>query len=1014
MRNSISIICSITIIFSIIIGLFIFQPKDAKAIFGIGDVSIDPVQLIKELVSDGLIKPIARQAVVRLQQEIARWAQGGFSDENKPFAMTSWKQEVQTALNIASSKFVQEFNLTPLCSPIRISLGTALGLNYPAGMTAYNQYANYAACTLGQAVDNLEDFYKNPSIAVYGWDTWTALTQPNNNFLGSALMALEEKARIEEEEIAEKEKEVEFGGGYKNDAICTQDDLDACKEHCPDDAAKVLGSPPDTSLRNYYCKLTGQKTESCVLDQATIIEWCEGEKCQKSTSGICVNEQVKKLGSEIKESVSTAIGSDMDWLISADEITDMIGLVFSGLFNKLINGIGLSLKTTYNSGQQASKNSLDYTYYAQFKKNQTSEDLQRLRTDILSSILTAVKNISSKTYECDDHDDQFKGEAVWEIAAEILDQESQHYYTGAEGVNLKPDYIVLDPPGLPDTATYMDGIALVENMPIKLYGSTWDEIPYNKYPSACQKLSDIKCSDIKINLPFKLDLNNANYPSTSGPQVQGPTQVITGAVSCNYRNCLANLNKEITTCNQKLSQCKSDCDTQSGEFGIDPNRCKTNCSFVFDTCRSTALNSSACEGRINAQFCLDVQQLIGTTNNSCNSCFTQAQEKCEIKKTAEEKTKCIKSYCGGEEYADINSRYNEVKKRAVSPPAFTNITSANDFYGRCRAVKTKYNCDVCLKEYFMPSHYCEVINDFINRAFTKYPALVYSWNWIGMYNKTTDCKNDTDGARIQAGLTCRIFPDFIFPDKSTCKTRCNVTEEELKNIADDQPQDLDCSPYEWTAGGYPASTQYINYLVEKRASCCILSGGGDMSLISFKRYTECRGISGPTLQTCTYATPVQEEPQCYCGEGYRPLGFTRTGNPSRGNGTAMGGDCGDFSFTAPPGREVYGETNASPVKGDMAYFGSASCKEGTTADVDNIIDLEPSSTTWKSDGTTSKAKYTFTGAGETIHAGVYITGTNKGRNPEKSTGWHICAKCDSSDTGYPYYGTGYDQCNGKI
>lgn len=984
MKKFVSTILIIAAISSIASVIFFYKIPKAQAIFGIGDFTVDIVNQVKEWVLDQLPKTVARQMMIRLQQEIARWAQGGFSDENKPFAMTDWNQELKNIADVASAKFIRRFELTPLCAPIRVALGTALGFNMPYGVVPYEIYG---ACTLQNVVNNVEEFYKNPSIAVYGWDTWTALTQPQNNFLGSAVMALGAKQEIQNEETDATKQELQAGGGYKNDAICTQDDLDACIEHCPDDVARVFGNPRDEGLWNYYCGFLKQDPKTCVLEAAGVQEICEGEKCARSTTGVCVNEQVKKLGSEIKTSIDETIGSDIKWLITADEITEMLNLVFSGLFNKLIQGTGLSTKPYYASNSQIAKDQAQYGYQYQFKKNQTPEDLQKLRIDILDSISSAIKKLSTNTYECD-NDKQIKGEVVQEMNTEIIDEESKHLYTGTEGVDLKPDFFVLDPPGLPETATIIGG-GSIANVPIKLYGSTWDEIPFAKYPTKCQQIAGKECKNILNKLPFELDLNNIKYQGTIG---------------CS--SCLAKINEERSKCNSALTECKSQCESNSTILKTDPKKCKDNCSLIYETCSNKVFQIAVDEGKCadinHGKLCLAGGLLINKTQNICDDCFNQAQTKCESKTTTAEKTKCIETYCSG--YEDINNENVD--------PNFIKISGANDFYGRCQLSITKNNCNVCLKEYFMPFYYCDVIYDFINRSMVKYPIMVYDTTWYG--GKKISCSsNNSSGGQIFRAETCRIMPDFRFPDGKTCFDSCKVTEEELKNTFDDEPRNDECSPQKWTANAYEPAGLWTEYLTVKQARCCVLSVG-TKDQAGLQNFAECRGIQ-PSTATCTWGKPVQDEPQCYCDEGYRPLGFTRTGDPSRGNGPAMGGDCGNFSFQNPKKSDVYGYTNARTT-GDKVYIGTTSCGE-TTPDRNGDAMAPANGTTLLSEktpnGINSHGPYRIdlsAVAANTLNAGVYNVDNN---NANASTGWTVCAKCDSSDSGYPYYGYSLNQCSGK-
>jgi hypothetical protein len=1004
MRKTISIILIITTILSLSAGMFVYKPKSAQAIFGIGDISLDPVQLVKELVLDGLIKPIARHAVVRLHQEISRWAQGGFTDENKPFAMTSWKEEVKGALQVASGKFVQEHKLTPLCAPFKLSIGTALGLDYPTGPTGAIPYTQYAACTLGDIVDNVEDFYKNPSISVYGWDSWTALMQPQNNFLGSLLMALERKEEIEEEETTEQEKEIEAGQGVKNETICSDTDLDLCKSKCASIYSGGTDSTCKTKCDNDYgaCVRALKPARQCLIEQAYCIANCPTidpkaeqekclKKCEKSSTGVCLKEIPKKLGSEIKGAIDNVIGSDMNWLITANEITDMINLVFSGLFNKLTHGFeGLLTKAFSGSTSKVSKQQLDYSYYRDFKRTQTPQDITKLKTDILTNILNSIKNVSAMSYECD-KDNQLEGDVFAEIAADIINEESQHLYTSMEGVDLKPDFEVLD------------GGPAVDNG-IAVYGQDWNDIPFSKYPPKCAEIANKQCKNIATGLPYNLVIGNINGECEQG--------------------CLAQIN---------------------------------NYRAVGDA-DNDAINKTVSDGKCSnfaiGNQCLQGAYLIDKTKTYCNECVKKYQESCGLKETPAETTQCLENYCGN--YVGISSV----------------IKTSQDFYNRCALNETKYACEVCLKEYFMPADYCGQIYDYVNRAFVKYPAQIKEDLWWGMFNKFDDCANNRTGgdpwwlafvrkifisdlakilnpinaamwqnlpptykAAIPVGLTCRILPDFKFPGGGTCKTLCDVTDDELKDLTDNEPQELDClrGPKRlgvhpdwgsvWESEGFHPGGQYLSYLVRKKIKCC----GGLMGHDK-EAYQKCRGqisdATGEPSSLCTYAPGnEQNEPWCYCNEEERPLGSGRTGSTGTppGDKAPLGGDCYSFGFDT-NGAQLHIYSNNNP-DGDTFYISQGSeCREtdenynNTDLNDDGTPDntptdaIAPSSAVWQAELTPGERGDWFI----TLSAGNYNAGVYHNSNDDITSGIHVCSQCNPSDPDYPNYGTEFNQCDNKV
>ncbi len=800
--------------------VFVYRAKKAQAILGIGDIVIDVLNEVKDWIVDEIPRRVARHMMVRLQQEITRWAQGGFTDENKPFAMTSWTQEIREALGVASAKFIEEFNLTALCLPIRITLGERLGLT----QTYTVPYTQYAACTMETVVDNVADFWENPSIGLWGWDTWTALSQPQNNIYGSVLLASDRKAELESEQIAEKELQKDTGQGYGNDEECveyqqmTEAEMAKCKnEDCANRCDKYVES-------NYYT----QCLEQC---------WTE---CEQRQTGICLEYKTKNIGSTIHSAIEKALGSDIDWLISAHEITEMIGIIFSGLFNKLFHGTGMASQPFYRA-ESTTEYQAEYGYYKEYKKAQTPEDIKKLRTDILDNILKAVQRISNSSYECE-KDYQLKGEVIQEVAAEILAEESQHLYIGYEGVDLKADFEVLDGP-----AAVNNGIAV--------YGQTWDDISFSKYPSKCSEILGMRCEDVSTGLPEEL--------------------------SSDCSRCVSKLNDiRVNTCDKTLDQCLKDCPS-------DDETCKSSCQQEREACNENAyyqaVNEGACSSYNAAYSCLSQGWLIAGTDNRCDQCLKDGAL-CEGKADAASRESCINEACNN--YGNISQPKSALLNPDGSRASISGVISGSDFYNKCSIKVKKDSCYTCLKEYFMPAQYCEVIYDFINRSFVKYPAQVYEDLWWGTFNDFADCANcRSANETIPVGLTCRILPDFIFPSGGTCSSLCNVTEDELKDITDDQPNDLDCgNGTTWRSGGFHPGGQYVSYLVRTRAKCCAALTGHDPDL-----YRKCRGITGDQPEE----TPIEEQTSaCLDGEEGRPdegeireafgttnLSHTLTGSP---------------------------------------------------------------------------------------------------------------------------------------
>ena len=962
-------------------GVFLFKPKPAKAFLGIGDIVADVLGWLKEFFLDRLPRIVARYAMVRIQQEITRWAQGGFTDENKPFAMFSWKEEITDALNLASAKFIEEFGLTPLCAPLRFTIGQRLGLAMP--YYTIPPYQIYAACTLGTVVDNVEEFFENPSITLYGWDTWTALSQPQNNIYGAALLAAERLAELQSEEKAEKELQKDTGG-YENENQClnyqemTDEEMQDCVSDCTD----------STTLTGKNCGCRSGVPYSC---NSSCVEACIAT-CQNKQTGICLEYKTKNLGSTIHSAIEKAVGSDIDWLISADEITQMFDLVFSKFFNKLIHGSGLTNQPIYRASQTISKYQAQYGYQQNYQKVRTPEDIKDTRKDILENILSAVKGATTTNYECN-NDYQVTGDTYSEIATEIIDEEAQHLYTAIEGVNLKPDFQVLDLPWAPSNLFLLG----------KTLGVTWDEITFANYPEECQKITGTTCRNIITNLPYELDLNNINSECTTG--------------------CLGRVNYYRGQCESTAQTCVDNCNGDQNCI----NNCYNTQATCYNDAITNAVNDGYCSSAAIATACQQGEELIGVTQARCDECVKKAQETCENESDQASRDACIDIACSN--YLDYTSLASQ-------------IIDAQDFYNKCKRNELKNMCNACLKEYFMPGFYCEIIYDFVNRAFVKYPALAYADMWWGRYNEQSNCGSNTRGRQIETGLLCRILPN-----NPICQTACNATAEELKDIYDDEPNSDDCNPYQTVTGAYSPGGQYLGYLWKKKAKCCVALSSGRVDV-----YTACRGEVAVETRQCTGLPPMWE-PWCHCPEGWRPIlnGRIRTGG-LWANSTSPGGDC-DFGVisTLNDNRMLLVYTGGGP-NSETYFIGTDTCgetdpavnntdKEDTNPN-DGYVDgngvpdgdptdaIPPNNMLWNAvpggdpaaQGRLNSESWCVDPNAQGMIRGTdYYTGVfHNGWEDTGSSSIMVCAPCSSSDSDYPYYGIRdgngnlNDQCHGKI
>ncbi|MFH1129448.1 MAG: hypothetical protein V1686_01810 [Patescibacteria group bacterium] len=911
------------LIFGFVFNIFLTRPKIVQATDG----GAGFLNLMKETVLDAVGWGVTDMVLKPLKQKIQDWGMGKTSDSNTPFFVMDWKKFWDDALDIASAKFIEELGATKLCGPLQISIG-----QNPTFTTYYSdkpQYKNYSACTLDNVVDNVESFFKNPSISVYGWDAWTALTQPNNNFLGAYLMAAQRQDELAQEELDAKNKETAVSEGTKNETTTKATDTDTCNKKCDTDF-------PTTTPGNDI------KWNDCL------------DKCETTTKGVPTQSGVKNLGATIKENMDKALGADMSRIISADEISELVGVFFSAVLNKAIDGLGLVPSSANQTTQEQNRNENKdlYGYGTSVGQTITPEMQKDIRTTILNGTLKGVQMISRATAKCKDEKTMLTELDFNKNITDMYSAQLEALYVGTTGIALKPDFTVLDSPFAP----------------FSLYGYRWGEIPVNKIPAKCKKM----------------------ITQSSGGLTASCKDIVSG-LEPNY--------------SKQCTQCIYD----DSELNCPP-------APYPPFSKPSVLTKAVVTAK--QEFYSGCMNWYEVTTNRCKECVKKTDEKCDQEDGAQ-KQACIESVC---------SNYEDLKPHVVST-----ISSGIDFHSKCLLEETKTSCFTCLKEYFMPASYCDDMSAFTARALIKYPGVVLmgdartSAYFIGRYDSTfadafeggTKCNNDRDAKKaIDVSLICQIMPDFEDNGIKVCKQYCmghGMTEAELNDIVDNRPTNEDCNNQKLNIGGSINVWNTVsNGNFQQLSKCCAATNTTDL-----KRYQTCIGgskplVDVPPVSPCTFAKPVNQEPECYCNDGERPLGWAKAKVFPEYTNESDISFCTDFEFQSPGTKRLRIYTDSTPG-GAVVYIGKDSCTYNGTYKLQ-----EPTSTACPpsnplfmaetSFGTNSQEFYYNLSDTGTLHGGVF----NNDLTDTKATTMHVCAPCDPSDTGYPNYGTSLNQCSGKL
>jgi hypothetical protein len=966
------------LVFGLVFNVAIFKAKQAKALDGGGSWAV----AIKEIALDAVGWAVADQILKPLKQKIIDWGMGRQTDSNEPFFVLDWKKFFNEIRDVASAKLVQKLRATKLCQPFSIDVALPLPLSqfgvYYSDRPTFEQYG---ACTIIDIIGEggtIEQFFKNPSINIYGWDAWTALARPNNNYLGAYYLMEEEEERLQDEEAQAKDKETAVSQGTKNETTTKQTDTEACQQNCG--RRDFCDEGNMDNFNEEYC-------DACMAE------------CETTTKGLALVETVKNLGKDINTSLNNAMSADMQRIISADEISELLGIFFSSVLNKAIDGLGLIPSTANSSARSVNRD--DYGYQKSIDKTLTPEMKANAYTQVLTGTLKGVQMIARSTTNCKDEDEMMNDLEFAKNIHDIYSAELEALYVGITGIGIKPDFEVLDPLYAPFTVN----------------GSGWGAIPANKIPKKCRSIID------QLGLGANATCKN-----------------IHSGLEPNY--------------NAKCTDCLYD----GNEWNCPPEPVPPLSEVVtlpggVKITKPIILTEEQIQAKQNFyNSCLQWYEPLTTR---CNDCLEKADAKCNQDDPGQ-KEACIEQVC--DNYDDLKTHvvstissgldfYNKCLIEETKNSCFSCLKEYFMPASYCSTM-TDFTARALIK---YPAVLLRVSDDDGHSVGRYDPTFIEAYG-----NSATECDNDSNvNGPIELDLICRIMPDFTYGGVKVCRQYCmgnGMTEEQLNDITDWRPSGADCNKKYLNIGGKINVWEIIKSgIYNQKGKCCAAEWQND-----YGKYERCVGSSPqqqeppPEIPFC-YGKTIQEYPECFCDTGWQPIGIAGTGWTTIDRGS-LRGDCMNFDFTY-TGQELYGESNTAPG-GSTAFIGTGICSE-VQENVDNgcptsIGAIEPytngntdatppSGMIWHEetedkknifpadlnkpedggwcDGAGAYSRWdniptSGLNAGSTYYGGVYHDENNDG-----PTSFTLCSRCSEmpcdgapGENKCPYYGTNKNRC----
>ncbi len=273
---------------------------------------------VKEYVLDPIARIVARQllnnAISGIINKIQTGGRGG-----GPAFVQNWRNFQTEAQYRGEDVFRSILASTPLCNYASSDIKGVFGANRVIPSTGQNLRVNNfdpftlrAACTM-PANFNLTN-YQNDFSGNGGWNAWSRMLEPQNNYYGLLFGSLDEAARQRNLEQSGDVYEATAGSGYTS-----------IRDGCQDQLARtgVTGPSQPSQAR---CTFMGQ---------------------------------VFTPGDLLGKSAAATIDQDLGWLTSSDEISEVIIAIGTALINRMVNLATSNPSNDYNSAPKADTSKSD-------------------------------------------------------------------------------------------------------------------------------------------------------------------------------------------------------------------------------------------------------------------------------------------------------------------------------------------------------------------------------------------------------------------------------------------------------------------------------------------------------------------------------------------------------------------------------------------------------------------------------------------------------------------------------
>ena len=309
---------------------------------------------------------LKKQILDQIVDQTIRWIQDG----TQPKFVEDFGQFVSDSANAGIGEAIREIGLGEFCdSPLKARI--LIGLQTPP------RFYEGSSCTLDDVVGNIEAFKENFQNG--GWIGIQEAASPQNNRHGAYLLAMEKV--IEETEKQEKISEAKLagGGGFLPQEVCTEWALINSLGGLVKENGREIGRASNPPRK--------------VSDPPPIPADAPPEAVRWVCNTIAVTTPSKTIG----DTISRVVNSDIDYILSSDELVDYAAALSTAVVNRLTKEavVGLKNLTTKDSSEHETNIANAATSYGDSVvgvsiksgvETGTIEDIRALSTELFTYI----------------------------------------------------------------------------------------------------------------------------------------------------------------------------------------------------------------------------------------------------------------------------------------------------------------------------------------------------------------------------------------------------------------------------------------------------------------------------------------------------------------------------------------------------------------------------------------------------------------------------------------------------